>query len=632
MHTCAQQRTLEMFPNTSDLNATELKNLTIPLGLVSNGPLIDRAYKEAIPQQYNRELVCNALEAGATDIQICPDWLHIAECIKDGETPVYRYCIIDNGRGMSAEELERYFNNISASGHDLQLGNNFGVGAKISMLPWNPEGLVVMSWTKNNPEGSMIRIIKRKTDGNYGLWMWRDEQGVFQKVGTAPSIYKDKYLPHSSSGTIVIALGMHNTDDTYNGPQKQNIDDINADSRLHKHLLFLNSRFFSVPQKTNIRLAVLAKTDKNLWPKTDISGISAGFFWNYVKGAEYGLDRMSLQKGVLNLATANVHWWICDPANLASSYFVRTSFIGALFNNEIYNTQLGKGARSRYTQFGILFEEVKKRLVLLVEPTQGLNSIYYPNTARSALVCAATDNLELPWAQWGADFAANMPLEIKALCDQYSQPADTKLFKNIKERLKDFLPRLLPTFVKTNVLGTDTLSGLTVPVLDLKAQAGTRETVNVSSSSHKTLNTVQGNGATGKKANPRTEPPTPVWVAAQDMSDESTAAEYVSAFNQIKINKDFFLFNEVLKHWLTRYPDIPALEDKLMLAIKDVYQLKLICGVMQAYSMATQVQYANTWREFITPHALTSMLLGLVNEHALIQQRLNGLGIKQKND
>ncbi len=612
-----------MFQSLSELDSSAIKSVTVPLGLLSNGPLIDRSFREALPHQYDRELVCNAVEAGATEIQISPDWIHLAERLRKNETPVYRYLCADNGKGMSPEDLEKFFNNISASGHDLQNGDNFGVGAKISLLPWNPEGIVVMSWTKENPQGAMIRIVKRASDLNYGLWMQQDEDGIYQKVNAAPQEYKDKYLPKSLSGTIVIALGKHSEDDTYHGPNFIEHD------VLSPHLRILNQRFFNLPDRTTVRMAVFNNSDKELWPRSDMSGVKSGFFWQKVKGAKHHLDLHSTKAGILALKDVKIHWWIIDPATANPGNFTTSTFIAAMYGNEVYNMHVGRIARSRYTSFGILFEEVKKRLVLIVEPTNGLKTVYYPNTARSAMVCGVTENQELPWVQWGSLFADNMPPEIKELCDKFSQVDEFSSAKGVKDRLKDFLNRLIPNVFKKSPASQEVASIQQALLPQFSSGGGSGSGTEAFEKARQAKQADGSTIATVRKVTARNEPPKPLWVDASDMSEENTAAEYVEALNTIKINKQFFVFNEVLQYWVSKYPDMPKIEGKIQLAIRDVYQLKLVSGVMQAYYMASLQSWANTWRELITPQALTAMVLGLVNEHNVIQQRLNFFGRKK---
>ena len=594
-----------------------------PLGLISNGPLIKRAFKEAIPHQYDRELVQNSIESGATQIKIQPDWLYLdfcqnANCLNN----TYRYLLSDNGKGMNKSELDLFFSNISSSGHDLQNSGNFGVGAKITMLPWNDCGFIVMSWTKNTPNGNMICIVKDPVTHNY----CRTEDGINEtghriKPDYLQS-YKNKYIGKNKTGTVVIALGNNLEEDTYFGPKYDLTDEIKQDA----HIRFLNTRYFNVSENVNIKVVVFSHTDRAKWP---ISDNRDNKVYNYysVNGAAPQLNKISSYSGVTNLSDAQVHWWITDPNKMEKiTSFPKSAFVGVNFNKEIYNFSLGKQARHKFTQFGILFEEAKKRLVFIVEPdTQGKTE-YYSNTTRSQILCNETDDMQLPWHRWGSEFAQNMPQEVKDLCAKYGQETNSET-KTIKERLKDFMLRLRPLFVTGNETSSD--SALNSAFLGLngsgKGEATAQQNQAVS----------RKNGEMGtqpaKKVSPRVEPPTPIWVASSEFSDEGLAAEFVPSVNTLKINKDFFLFNEVTEFWIKKYPDVPEIENKIKNIIKDIYQLKLISVTMQVYHLASKPAWTYSWREMITPQALTASILGLVIEHNCIQQRLNGLKVRKNS-
>ena len=90
--------------------------------------------------QYIRELLLNSIEADATHIEFGPEWQGV-------ETEgVYRLMIADNSKGMTPSEIENFTNTFGAGGKSI--GNahqNFGVGSKLSLCPWNHAGVVWLS-------------------------------------------------------------------------------------------------------------------------------------------------------------------------------------------------------------------------------------------------------------------------------------------------------------------------------------------------------------------------------------------------------------------------------------------------------------------------------------------------------
>ncbi len=75
------------------------------------------------------ETLINALEAGATRTEYGIEWQAVENL------GVYRRVIADNGSGMTAQELVRFFNTFGGGGKPIGgLHENYGVSAKTSLL------------------------------------------------------------------------------------------------------------------------------------------------------------------------------------------------------------------------------------------------------------------------------------------------------------------------------------------------------------------------------------------------------------------------------------------------------------------------------------------------------------------
>ncbi len=110
---------------------------------------VNRMFEACGKFQWARELLKNALEAKATKIVFGIEW----QAVK--QLGVYRRTIIDNGNGMDSNELFDFFSSLGVGSKTIGgVHDNFGVGARIASLPWNPDGLVVISYKEN--KGSMI--------------------------------------------------------------------------------------------------------------------------------------------------------------------------------------------------------------------------------------------------------------------------------------------------------------------------------------------------------------------------------------------------------------------------------------------------------------------------------------------
>src|SRR5262249_10350145 len=135
---------------------------TVKLAITGASHFVNRMFEACGPYQWAREFLKNAVEAQATKIEFGIEW----QAAK--KLGVYRRTIMDNGVGMDAEELPNFFSILGASARKIGgIHDNFGVGAKVAALPWNPEGLVVISYKRG--KASMIWIVLDEESGDYEL-------------------------------------------------------------------------------------------------------------------------------------------------------------------------------------------------------------------------------------------------------------------------------------------------------------------------------------------------------------------------------------------------------------------------------------------------------------------------------
>ena len=113
---------------------------TIGMESSAQAPQIRRNYKASSAFQWVREATINALQAGATHIEFGTEWVAVENL------GVHRRTILDNGKGMSGPEMPGFLNKYGGSGKTIgDTLENFGVGLKSSALPWNEDGLAVIS-------------------------------------------------------------------------------------------------------------------------------------------------------------------------------------------------------------------------------------------------------------------------------------------------------------------------------------------------------------------------------------------------------------------------------------------------------------------------------------------------------
>src|SRR5512142_1216847 len=106
---------------------------TLALEVSNTGFLLDRLGQDCAPLQFLRELTQNAIEAigrtpsKAGEIVWDVDWT----AVDLSDYPEPKLCVIDNGDGMTGEEMVKYINQLSSSGSGQSMSGNYGVGAKI---------------------------------------------------------------------------------------------------------------------------------------------------------------------------------------------------------------------------------------------------------------------------------------------------------------------------------------------------------------------------------------------------------------------------------------------------------------------------------------------------------------------
>ena len=381
----------------------------VPMGIHDNGPLIDRAYQFAAPGQWVRELAINGIEAGATRIVFGVDWNHVDWCLANDVEPVFRLRYEDDGHGMDPdEELEHYFNKLSASSKTIGEHGNFGVGAKISLLPWNRAGLVVMSWQLD--EGGMIAMTCGR-DGNYGV-VRHPAVDAFGIPSDATVIEPPpEYRPlQGDTGVSVVAYGNTGKEHTFYGPEKRN----------RAAQAVLERRIFSMPETIDVSCETIhLGMDPRKWPDPDPRR-TGNVYHSRITPMKELLQRWTTPetRGFVTISDAVVHWWLLEPVGVRPrssvvDVFANTGTVATLYRDdrinvtEVYDliddaAKNSKNLSVRFRFFGVPYRAIQQRLVLLVEPRKrdeqaGIEGVL-PDPQRRGL---AYDGGELPWPRWG---------------------------------------------------------------------------------------------------------------------------------------------------------------------------------------------------------------------------------------
>lgn len=433
-------------------------------------PIIDRNYRDiTLAGQWLRECKVNADEAGAKNIHFGIEWQGVESM------HVYRRYIADDGSGMSAADLDRFMRTYGGGGKTIGgQHDNFGIGAKIALLPWNPSGVLVVSYQ----DGQGQAILLRGDEANYGAAPWpsgdtlANPNGLsLPEFGIADIGAIWQQVPfwaeagaQPQNGTIFLLLGSNPSEDTLLGdPGHQE-----GDSAVFP-ALYLNTRLWQVPAGQKVTIDVPQNKIKGSWPRRFPGQIGPTGFGTLagkkylalgrrtIRGAEHYIDRAGkhpITKGTVALEGGiNVHWYLREekPEKRDNPYAPRAGFIGVLYKGELYEVARSEDSGQRYRQFGVATKEVRERLFLVLEPTLGGPQDVYPTSGRDRLLLPGGQ--PLPFSDWGAAFHEAMP-EVIAEAVAEALAREMRADSSWKEKMFRYLPRLSRTRLRRVCDGT----------------------------------------------------------------------------------------------------------------------------------------------------------------------------------
>lgn len=203
--------------------------------------LLERLNEDCAPLQFLRELTQNALEAIAKLPEPKGTVVWDVEWNRFDLTSIYKLSVVDNGAGMTGEEMMQYINALSSSIQLQSKSGNYGVGAKIAAAPLNPHGLVYLSW--KNGVGSMIHLWKDPETGEYGL---RPIEAGGEELWWAPvdEIFKPDLI--EQHGTMVVLLGNDDEHHTMEAPP-------GTPTPSQWVARYLNTRYFRFPEGVDVK-------------------------------------------------------------------------------------------------------------------------------------------------------------------------------------------------------------------------------------------------------------------------------------------------------------------------------------------------------------------------------------------
>ena len=421
----------------------------LTMGVTNVAALIERTYRESHPYQWVREALINSKEAGATKVHFGIEWQGVES------KGVYRRVILDNGRGMDPDKMLLFLNTYGGTGKPIGgVHENFGHGFKTSALPWNRNGIVVVSKSSDRGSFAMVRLEYDPKAGEYGA-RYETVEGIRREAVYAPYDASDsdgidytQVIPDDwPSGVAIVLLGSPLQPDSLLGAYDRDESDLNGIAR------YLNTRVWDLSE-LNVTVDHFNAQDRKRWPKhatdKDIpNSTTKKWLSRSVRGAKYHIEFEQKEEGTVvgrvesqgQVAVGNglaaIKWFVRSGTPTQSSSVAQyRGYIGHLYKNEIYTPLTHP---SSFRSFGIP-GWLRENVYLIVVPKEfdGVSGAY-PNDARTQLLLGGKDaGRALPVVEWANEFANTLPPEItKRISEHFDEMSGTIRDDRWKARLQE---------------------------------------------------------------------------------------------------------------------------------------------------------------------------------------------------
>lgn len=492
---------------------------------------------------------------------------------------------------MTGEEMLDYINKLSSSVHQQSAAGNFGVGAKISAAPNNPEGLVYLSW--KDGQGYMIHLHRDEFSGEYGLVRFQNGEFWIRLQNDV------KPEPIKENGTAVILLGMAPEHNTMEPPP-------NVKMPRKWILRYLNSRFYRLPPGVSLKVREgwdLARNDKHNFLRT-------------VTGQGPWLDENAESSGTVELpeAAAQAHWWIIrEDADTNSGHYTPPGQVAALFQNELYEAVHGPAGIARLQAFGIVFGG--GRIALYIEPNSTSDRPVHSNTARTQLLI---NNESLDWAAFASEFRACMPQELAEYQDRVGQAYDQiDHRKAIRERLKTVselfrFGRYRPKAGgKFTVNPSDNTGGSSSESDTAKSEGSSRGGTKGGRQGDLYALFAESSGEPAELLSLPIEPEVKwVYEPAEVESFQDRGARYLADQNLLLINGEFMAFTDMVERWVARYDHVPGARKSIQEVVQEWFEQQLMETIMSALALKQSGKWSmQELKEIWSEPSLTAAVL-----------------------
>lgn len=618
---------------------------------------VNRMFEAGGKYQWARELLKNSLEAEATRVEFGIEWQAVAE------HGVYHRTVADNGIGMDKEELRRFFSTLGEGGKKIGgVHDNFGVGAKIASLPWNPEGVVVLSYKEGR--GAMIWIELNPESGNYELVDFDHDDGRKSAVidpdqvnwqeldwaGTDWSLVAPEWA--REHGTVVVLRGSEEHPDTVLGDLDNEEDSTKGLS------IYLNTRFWDLSD-VDVRVVELVSTKKNRWPRNAEDSDSLNR--RRINGARYYLTEVSSTKGnggklgdsgllLLDDDRVEAEWYLWEGERpQIHAYAQEGGYVAVRYKGELFQVS---NYKTRFRRFGIIESEVQRRTTIILEPQHyhpgAVSWGVHPDQSRNRLIFTGhgDKSVDLPMTEWGRMFVEQMPEPIHQAIREARGNASAELDnEEYRRRLQDKFGDRWKT--KKLVVSSDEGGGRPATPTDEDVEVfdnppgsesgrGKRRSKSKKKGRSRPIKRKSNPGGDGA-ATPREAPVDVPNIRLNGRKDDFEKPWHIALFAPedpegptVVINADSGILNEVIEYHQERYPEVYA--EEIADVIRQVFGQVAACKVAHSQKLAEEIAEEELNDSYRSEKALTVALMGLMAEEALIAPRLGRFGRKREPD
>ena len=611
------------------------------LAITGASHFVNRMFEACGQYQWAREVLKNSLEAGATQVEFGIEWQAV------GKLGVYRRYIADNGCGMDAEELKTFFSTLGeGAGKIGGIHDNFGVGAKIALLPWNPEGIVVISY--KDSRASMIWIVHDPESGDYELVEFKlgdkkkcvvDPNDFEEIEGIDWSQVRPKWL--DENGTIIVLIGSEEYPDTVLGNPDAGEADIKGLS------VYLNTRFWNL-DGVDVHVLELRTTHKSRWPLSEDDRDDKRRPNNRkILGAEHYVTTIETEKGKLSASgiaylddeRVTVEWYLWEGDRPAiHSYAKKGGYIAVRYKGELFHLTSHKAT---FRWFGIVESEVQQNLTVVLEP-----QLYVPGTAlwgihpdqsRNRLIFTGNGQkgVDIPLVDWGAEFAQGMPQQVLDAIHRARGGRSGIIDEEYRKRLQDkFGERWKKKILVSAKKASDTVAATESQDEDEAIVDRGDGTSAHGKRKRRSVKSVRRKASLGGPAD-AVEVETPVDVPRYVLAN---AEEFERAWHlamwapndpdgpTVFVNVDSPILQEIVEFHQKQYPEVLA-EDVAEI-VRDVFGEIAACKIAHSQKLTRNIPEEELDEDYRNESALTISLMGLMAEESVISQRLGKLGRK----